>query len=88
MNTPNFKLAEMPLRKKCIVKCIQGGTLDKRRLYDLGFFEGSSIEPLYESHGGGTVAYLVKGTIIALRKEDAENIIIQTSSGEAAGNGK
>lgn len=48
----------------------------RRRLQDLGIVEGTPIECLHKSPYGDPVAYKIRGTIIALRSEDANKIII------------
>ncbi len=45
------------------------------RLMDLGFFAGSTVMPYYRCMHGGTRVYRVKGTLIALRDRDAEQIL-------------
>ena len=47
------------------------------RLFDLGFFRGSRVLPLYECCGGGTRVYRVKDTLIALRNGDAACISVE-----------
>lgn len=49
----------------------------KLRLYDMGFYEGSVVMPLYECWGGGTRVYVVKDTLIALRQKDAQTIFVK-----------
>ena len=49
----------------------------KLRLYDMGFYTGSIVTPLYECLGGGTKVYEIKQTLIALRQQDAENIFVK-----------
>ena len=46
------------------------------RLYDFGLVKGSKITPIFKSMFNGTVAYLVKGSVLALRIEDAKNITV------------
>lgn len=46
----------------------------KRRLLDLGFVPGTSVKVLQKSPLGDPVAYQVRGTVIALRKEEAKSI--------------
>ncbi len=48
----------------------------RRRLQDLGIVEGTTIECLQKSPSGDPVAYKIRGTVIALRSEDANKIII------------
>ena len=48
----------------------------KRRLMDLGFIEGTNVSCLYRSPSGNPTAYMVRGTVIALRKDDSARIMI------------
>ncbi len=49
----------------------------KHRLMDLGIIKGSIIRPVFKSPSGDPVAYLVKGTIIALREQTTSKILIE-----------
>jgi len=49
----------------------------QRRLMDLGFVPGCSVEAVQESPWGDPVAYLVCGAVIALRRRDARYILVQ-----------
>lgn len=55
------------------IKCVEG---IKRRLLDLGIIKGTKIEPVLLSPSGDPRAFSVRGTLIAIRKEDAKNIEI------------
>lgn len=46
------------------------------RLKELGFTAGTLVECRCRSFSGDPSAYSVKGTVIALRKNDAESVII------------
>ncbi|MEG1004491.1 MAG: FeoA family protein [Clostridium sp.] len=46
----------------------------RRRFFDLGIIEGTSIEVLFKGPFGDPVAYLIRGAIIALREEEGEKI--------------
>lgn len=47
------------------------------RLTDIGFSGGVEIKNLMRSPLGDPTAYLIKGTVIALRREDAKNIYLR-----------
>ena len=49
----------------------------KRRLLDLGIMQGAIIKPMLENASKNMRAYLVKGTLIALRREEASAIYVQ-----------
>lgn len=59
--------------KICDVKCSKAL---KNRLYDLGIFENAIITPIFKSPFGDPTAYLIKNAVVALRKNDCENIIV------------
>ncbi len=46
----------------------------RRRLLDLGWIRGTKIKCLNRSPLGDPTAYLVRGTVLALRREDAGRI--------------
>ena len=53
-----------------------------RRLKDMGFVHGAGIECVYAGPFGDPVAYFVKGTLIAVRNEDAEKIDVEIEDAE------
>lgn len=74
-------ITAVPIEQPCFVQEVQGEC--RLRLFDLGFFQGSLVLPLYECAGGGTRVYRVKDTLIALRNTDARGILVE----EAVKNG-
>ena len=50
-----------------------------RRLQDLGFTGGSEVKCLFRSAAGDPTAYLIRGTVIALRQEDSAHILVDTA---------
>ncbi len=51
----------------------------RRRLLDLGMVSGTNIKAILKSPMGNPIAYEVRGTTIALRKEDSKLISISLS---------
>ena len=49
----------------------------RRRLCELGFVAGTKVKCIAASALGGPLAYLVRGTLIALRRDDAHCILVQ-----------
>ena len=47
----------------------------KKRLMDMGLVEGTQITKLFSSADDGISAYLFRGTVVAIRREDAEKIL-------------
>lgn len=69
-------LNQLPLNKSGKINKIECGEGIKRRLLDMGLVKGTEIMPILISPSGDPRAFLVRGTIIAIRKEDAKNIKI------------
>lgn len=63
----------------CTGRILSLVSLDKerRRMLDLGFTSGTSVKALFSSPFGDPKAYFVRGTIIAIRDEDARKIKIE-----------
>lgn len=49
----------------------------RRRLLDLGLVNGTNIKAIFKSPIGNPIAYEIRGTTIALRKEDSKLINIK-----------
>ena len=69
-------LSDVDLDKEVkVINIMADGEL-RRRFFDLGIIKDTIVEPLYISPFGDPKAYLIRGTVIAIRKEDAKNIFI------------
>jgi DtxR family transcriptional regulator, Mn-dependent transcriptional regulator len=49
----------------------------RRRLMDLGFTPGARLEPALDTFAGDPRAYRVRGTLVALRRDQAAQIIVR-----------
>lgn len=72
-----INLNELLLNKIGKIKEINCESGIKRRLLDLGLVTGTSIIPVLISPLGDPKAFLIRGTTIAIRKEDSEKILIE-----------
>lgn len=77
MNKQEKTLNDLPLNTKGYIKKLNCVGNIRRRLLDLGFVEGASITPILISPSGDPHAFSIRGTLIAIRKEDANFITIQ-----------
>lgn len=68
---------ELELGEIGIVNKIVGEETIKRRLLDLGLIEGTDIKAVLVSPSGDPRAFEFRGSLIAIRKEDAENIKVK-----------
>ncbi len=71
------KLSELRKGEKAMIVDLKLNGLTRRRLYDLGFIPGTIITVVFESPLGDPVAYNVRGTLIALRRDESENIEVE-----------
>lgn len=72
------KLSDLEVGEKAQVVAISGLARgpQRRRLMDLGLLPGTVIEAGLRSPGGDPTAYVVRGALIALRREQADQISI------------
>jgi len=76
---PNpLSLIEIPVGGSARVVNILTIGANRRRLLDLGLVPDSQVKVIRRSPAGNPTAYLIKGTSIALRNEDARQILVDT----------
>lgn len=51
----------------------------RRRFMDIGLVEGTLVECLRKSPAGDPKAYLIRGAVIAIRKEDAATVFVEAA---------
>lgn len=72
-----MNLFELKKGQKCLIdKVYENGTI-KRRLLDIGLVENTIVECVDVSPLGDPKAFLIRGGVIALRKNDCKNIFIK-----------
>ena len=62
-----------------VVRIEEGGI--KARLMGIGLTEGTEVVRLFSAPGGDPTAYSVRGTTVALRKKDAERVLVSSWEG-------
>lgn len=67
-------LSKIQIGSACIVTDLHLEGLLRRRMMDLGIIPGTAVECIRRGPSGDPTAYSVRGTTIALRKEDAAKI--------------
>ena len=67
-------LYELPLGKECYIKSVNTDVDIKRRMLDMGLIAGTKVKCMYVAPFGEPKAYLVRGTILALRSDDTKKI--------------
>jgi Fe2+ transport system protein FeoA len=51
-----------------------------RRLMDLGFTTGATIRAALSTFAGDPRAYEIRGTLVALRREQASQVLVQPTT--------
>ena len=75
-----MSLDEIQLNEKAIIKKVECQGNIKRRLLDLGFIKGTEITPILVSPSKDPRAFYIRGSTIALRKEDAKNVLVKSAN--------
>ena len=70
-------LAQLRVGQSSRVTAVSLDGAKRTRMHELGFLPGTQVTALQESPFGDPVAYGVLDTVIALRRSDARNIIIE-----------
>lgn len=67
-------LSEISVGSVCHIAGLELKGIMRRRILDLGIIPGTTVECIRRGPSGDPTAYTVRGTTIALRKEDANFI--------------
>lgn len=71
-----MRINDLKINEEGIIVDILDSPL-KRRLMDIGFIRGVKVKLILKNFGDNMRAYKIKGTVIALRKSDTENIFVE-----------
>ena len=74
----SFTLDQLPIGSGGTVKTLTSDGIQRRRMLDLGLVEGAFVKALHQSPSGDPTAYAIMGAVIALRKEDAKQVILKS----------
>lgn len=77
MGANTINLSQLELNKIGVIEDIKCEETIKRRLLDMGLVKGTKIVPVLTSPSKDPRAFEVRGTIIAIRQEDAVKIDIE-----------
>ena len=70
-------LSNLSLGDKCRVNSLIAHGAIRRRFLDLGLIEGTEVIALEQSPSGDPIAYFIRGAVIALRSEEASQILVE-----------
>jgi ferrous iron transport protein A len=83
-----FPLSKMKIGQTAEISWLADHKAITKRLLDLGFEPGTRVGCVLTRRGGGISAYWVKGAVIALRREDAELILVNEEGCKKEENGQ
>ena len=72
-----ISLTQLPTGQRGRIDGIQLAGKIRHRILDLGFTPGTEVESVRKSPLGDPVAYQVRGTVIALRSEESNQITVE-----------
>ena len=84
MSETSLTLDELKPGQSATVIEVKAGGLDRRRLMDFGILPGTRIEIELRSPLGSPTAYRVRGSVIALRTSQAQQITIEVNNHDDA----
>ena len=70
-------LGELPVGSRATVAEVRGGGKQQRRMLDMGLVPGAEVTVIRTAPLGNPVEYQVKGTAIAMRRADADSILVE-----------
>ena len=71
-------LSSLQCGQSAVVRAIETQGAMRRRLQDIGLISGTRVECVGVSPLGDPAAYLIRGAVIALRREDSDGVQICT----------
>ena len=74
------RLNELFINEEGVIKKVVAPSNIKNRLIDIGFVKGTKIKKVLVSPGRDMVAYDIKGALIAIRKDDTNDILVEVIS--------
>lgn len=72
-----YSLDKIKVSDVVILKKLNNTGSIRRRLLDIGFIPGTKIESILTSPFKDPTLYRIRGTLIAIRNDDAKDIIVE-----------
>jgi Fe2+ transport system protein FeoA/Mn-dependent DtxR family transcriptional regulator len=70
-------MGELPVGSQARVVEVAGSGKHQRRMLDMGFVPGAEVTTLRKAPLGNPIEYLIKGTAVALRRQDADTVQVE-----------
>ena len=75
-------LGELPVGSRARAVEIGGSGKHQRRMLDMGFVPGAGVAVIRRAPLGDPIEYRIKGTAVALRREDADTVLVEELGNE------
>ncbi|MZP30915.1 ferrous iron transport protein A [Heliobacterium undosum] len=72
-----FPLCNAPVGHRVRVTDLQLEGFQRRRMLDIGLVPGTEVKVIRRSPIGDPTAYLVRGAVIGLRKNEASKVLVE-----------
>ncbi len=72
-----LRLCDLAPGQRGVVRTLETTGPMRRRLLDIGLVEDTAVECLGRSPGGDPAAYLIRGAVIAIRREDSAGVVLR-----------
>jgi ferrous iron transport protein A len=69
-------LADLKQGQRAVVERVQAQGILGQRLLDLGLVPGTPVQAQFVGRGGSPVAYYVRGSLLALRRTTAAQVVV------------
>lgn len=77
-------MSDLLVGQSARISHLASGEHIRRRLQDIGIIPGTLIKCIMKSPFGDPAAYSVRGAIIAIRRSDAEKILVSPAGGASS----
>lgn len=77
MSIVQCSLNQIALGQRCRIAQLNSDGSIRTRLQDIGLIKGTELTPVLRSCAGDPVAYLIRGTVIAIRNQDCQSILVE-----------
>lgn len=78
MNGYLIPLSNLQVGSTGVVRSLAAMGASRRRMLDLGLVNGTQVQAVLRSPAGDPVAYQIRGAVIALRSEEAGQILVDS----------
>ena len=70
------RLCDVVPGQSAVVRSLEAAGSIRRRFLDIGLTENTRVECLGRSPGGDPSAYLIRGAVVAIRRDDCKKILV------------